>query len=93
MQESTGFQRTLSGQYSANVGAWLVSSAWAHRWWAPYLSAPSEALFPGILAIVLGMLGRVIVLRSSTVRRRQCDVDDPRDVAVFYIGLAIFTSG
>ena len=37
MQESTGFQRTLSGQYSANVGAWLISSAWAHRWWAPYL--------------------------------------------------------
>ena len=49
MQESTGFERSLSGQYSANVGAWLISSAWAHRWWAPYLSAPSEVLFPGIL--------------------------------------------
>jgi len=52
MQESTGFQRTLSGQYSANAGAWLISSAWAHRWWADYLYKPSEALFPGILAIV-----------------------------------------
>jgi len=91
MQASTGFQRTLSGQYSANVGAWLVSSAWAHRWWAPYLSAPSEALFPGILAIVLGAWGAAIVLRSfdggpTTVLRTI-----PRDVAIFYIGLAVFT--
>ena len=79
MQESTGFQRQLTGQYSANVGAWLASSAWAHRWWVPYLKA-SEVLFPGILAVVLGVLGARIALRS-----------DLRTIAMFYIGLAIFT--
>ncbi len=97
MQESTGFQRTLSGQYSANVGAWLISSAWAHRWWAAYLTAPSEVLFPGILAIVLGIWGAAIALsipdrrtpveRSSNDRRTIVE----RDVAWYYVGLAIFT--
>ena len=64
MQEATGFERSLTGQYSANVGAWLISSAWAHRWWASYLQAPSEVLFPGILAIVLGIGGAMVVLRG-----------------------------
>ena len=80
MQEATGFQRTLSGQYSANLGAWLNSSSWAHRWWAPYLTKPSEGIFPGVLAIVLGVLGARIWLRS-----------EHRDVGWYYIGLAIFT--
>ena len=80
MQESTGFERPLTGQYSANIGAWLVSSAWSHRWWAPYLTAPSEVLFPGILAIVLGVWGARIALRSPQ-----------RDIAIYYIGLALFT--
>ena len=66
MQESTGFERSLSGQYSANFGAWLISSAWAHRWWAPYLWTPSEGLFPGILALVLGCLGRDVRSTSET---------------------------
>ena len=80
MQESTGFQRTLSGQYSANLRGWLLSSAWAHRWWAPYLRDPSEGIFPGILAVVLGVVGARVALRS-----------EQRDVAWYYIGLAIFT--
>ena len=84
MQESTGFQRPLSGQYSANVGAWLISSAWAHRWWAEYLYKPSEALFPGILAIVLGIWGATFVRERDGVGLR-------RDEARYYIGLAIFT--
>jgi hypothetical protein len=84
MQESTGFQRTLSGQYSANVGAWLNSSAWAHRWWAPYLWRPSEGLFPGILAVVLGCWGATFVRERDTIGLK-------RDEAWYYIGLAIFT--
>ena len=80
MQESTGFQRTLSGQYSANLGAWLSSSAWAHRWWYGSLTAPSEVLFPGILAIVLGVSGARLALRGAS-----------RAAAWFYIGLAVFT--
>jgi hypothetical protein len=84
MQESTGFQRPLSGQYSANFTAWLNSSAWAHRWWVPYLWAPSEGLFPGILAIVLGCWGATFV-------RERDGIGLKRDEAWFYIGLAIFT--
>ena len=81
MQDATGFERSLSGQYSANVGAWLVSSAWAHRWWAPYLYAPSEVLFPGILgnrSRGMGGDARSTTVRRwfygrSTIVRRRCD--------------------
>ena len=84
MQESTGFERPLSGQYSANVAAWLNSSAWAHRWWVPYLWAPSEGLFPGILAVVLGCWGATFVRERDGIGLR-------RDEAWYYIGLALFT--
>ena len=84
MQESTGFERPLSGQYSANFGAWLNSSAWAHRWWVPYLWRPSEAIFPGILAIVLGCWGATFVRERDGVGLR-------KDEAWYYIGLALFT--
>jgi len=42
MQQRTGFSRTLDDAraYSANAGAWLASSAWAHRWWLTYLQRP-----------------------------------------------------
>lgn len=80
MQGATGFERPLDGQYSANLGAWLASSAWAHRWWYAYLTSPSEVLFPGILAIVLGAVGAKIALRGER-----------RDVALYYVGLAVFT--
>jgi hypothetical protein len=97
MQASTGFERPLSGQYSANAGAWLVSSAWAHRWWAEYLYKPTEVLFPGILAIVLGAWGATLVLRRSD--DRSTDAEQPwnnrrtfaRDVGLYYVGLAVFS--
>ena len=60
MQDATGFARQLDGSYSANISAWLISSAWAHRWWAPYVSNASEVLFPGIMTTVLGVWGAVI---------------------------------
>jgi hypothetical protein len=93
MQESTGFQRSLSGQYSATVGAWLNSSAWAHRWWVPYLRpAPSEGLFPGILAIVLGVLGARLGLRPHERPQEPSDGRPyERDVVIYYCGLALFT--
>ena len=84
MQDATGFERPISGQYSANVGAWLISSAWAHRWWAPYLYQPAEVLFPGILALVLGCWG------ASFVRERD-GIGLKRDEVRFYIFLAVFT--
>ena len=84
MQQATGFQRELSGQYSANLGAWLLSSAWAHRWWAPYLWQPSEGLFPGILALCLGCWGATLVRDRDGIGLR-------RDESWYYVGLALFT--
>jgi hypothetical protein len=65
VQAETGFARTLNDarEYSANLGGWFASSAWAHRWWFPYLQRPylsqdsREVLFPGILALGLGFWG------------------------------------
>lgn len=70
VQEELGFARTLEDaqMYSANAGAWLASSAWAHRWWLPYISGFSEVLFPGIVATVLGLAGLVVAARSRPDR-------------------------
>ena len=86
MQDTTGFARPLDGSYSANISAWLISSAWAHRWWAPYVANASEVLFPGIMATVLGIWGAVIAIRLKP------DTTDRRfspDVAWFYITTAV----
>jgi hypothetical protein len=95
MQERTGFARSLDDAraYSANTGAWLASSAWAHRWWLPYLQRPymqdfSEVLFPGFLAVILGLAGAWIggrridapVTMPATVLPSRLE----RDVAWFY---------
>ena len=65
VQETFGFARTLDDaqQYSANLGAWGASAAWAHRWWLPALGAFSEVLFPGLLTVTLGICGAVVLLR------------------------------
>src|SRR5688572_3788051 len=102
MQEATGFARPLDGSYSANLGAWLASSAWAHRWWVPYLQRPyfsenpSEVLFPGIVAVVFGVWGAFAAIR----RTGDEPSSDPRatpvvtsrfsnDIAWFYIATAV----
>jgi hypothetical protein len=87
MQEATGFSRPLDGSYSANLGAWLASSAWAHRWWVPYLRNPSEVLFPGVVATVLGVWGAGIA--TSTIRLKPDTTCLRRDVAWFYIVTAL----
>ena len=76
--------------YSANGGAWLASSAWAHRWWLPRIEGFSEVLFPGVLATVLGLAGLVRGLRrpaSATASPRPAWPAGPvlpRDVVLFY---------
>jgi len=71
VQQETGFARSLDDAriYSANLGAWLASSSWLHRWLVPYLQPPymaafSEVLFPGVLAVVLGAWGTWLGLRN-----------------------------
>ncbi len=91
--QEDGFARTLDDarQYSANAGAWLASSAWAHRWWLPSIEGFSEVLFPGILTTVLGLGGALHVLRSR--RRHDTGTADaprmPRDVAGFYLAVVL----
>lgn len=79
VQETGGFVRTLDDarQYSANLGAWGASSAWAHRWWLPALGHFNEVLFPGVLTVVLGVAGGVLLFQRG------------RDTAVLYILIAV----
>ena len=88
--QEDGFSRTLDDarQYSANAGAWLASSSWAHRWWLSHIEGFSEVLFPGLLASVLGLWGAVTLVRS-----RGADAPPPRalarDVAGYYLAVVV----
>jgi hypothetical protein len=75
-----GFARTLEDaqMYSADVGAWLASAAWSHRWWLDAIAPFNEVLFPGILTTVLGVTGLVLAVRQPRLR----------EVAIFY-GLSL----
>jgi len=91
--QEEGFSRTLDDarQYSANAGAWLASSAWAHRWWLPSIEGFSEVLFPGMLTTVLGLWGTLAVLRSrqQTSGTEVAAAPLPRDVAGFYLAVVV----
>jgi hypothetical protein len=70
VQRDAGFARTLDDarMYSADMAAWLASSAWVHRWWLPWIGSFNEVLFPGILTLGLGMAGIVIAARQPALR-------------------------
>lgn len=90
VQREQGFARTLDDarMYSANAGAWLASSAWAHRWWLPALGNFSEVLFPGVLATALGVAGFWIgTLRRGAGEARPVG----RDVVLFYATVIAIT--
>jgi hypothetical protein len=78
VQDEGGFVRTLDDarEYSANLSAWGASAAWAHRWWLPAIPNYNEVLFPGILALGLGVVG------IWTMRRT-------RDTAALYLLVAV----
>ncbi len=91
--QQDGFARTVeeARDYSANGGAWLASSAWAHRWWLPRIEGFSEVLFPGVLATLLGLAGLVRGLRRPSTNAHtpgpHAGPTAPvlaRDVVVFY---------
>lgn len=92
IQQETGFARSLDDArvYSANLGAWLASSSWLHRWLVPYLQPPymqsfSEVLFPGVLAVVLGLSGMWLGLRGGRVPAgRHFSAALPRDIIWMY---------
>jgi uncharacterized membrane protein len=70
VQQGTGFTRTLDDarMYSADAGAWLASSAWAHRSWLSWIEPFNEVLFPGLITLALGAAGVIIALRSPPER-------------------------
>ena len=70
--------RTLDDarQYSANLGAWGASAAWAHRWWLPALGDYNEVLFPGILTLV-------------SDASASHDASRARDTAILYLLIAV----
>lgn len=87
VRREQGFGRTLdeARMYSANLGAWLASSAWAHRWWLPALGDFNEVLFPGVFATILGIAGFWLGVRRTTSVGRSAS----REIALFYGGVAI----
>ena len=93
VQQELGFTRQLeeSRRYSADIGAWLASSAWAHRWWLPRLDGFNEVLFPGILASVLGLYGAWRGLGRATRAGEPARTTLSRDVAIFYVLVVAIT--
>ncbi len=80
---STALERgEEAARWSANISAWLASSAAAHAWWLPALQAWSpwtEVLFPGAITIALAVCALV------TLRRAPYDAR----VLVTYLAVAI----
>jgi hypothetical protein len=59
LQHNTGFARGLDDaqHYSADWRSYLASSTYAHRWILQRLGHWNEVLFPGVIAISLGLGG------------------------------------
>ncbi|MEP7118751.1 MAG: hypothetical protein ABI880_14275 [Acidobacteriota bacterium] len=91
--QQDGFARTLDDArvYSANGGAWLASSAWAHRWWLPAIEGFSEVLFPGLLLTGLGLAGawRALSGGPSVAAATPPAPRLARDVAIYYLIVAL----
>lgn len=68
VQQESGFARTLedSAHYAAEPHDYLISSAYAHRWLLAIgrsFGRYNEVLFPGMLALALGIPGAAIAAR------------------------------
>lgn len=102
--QEMGFERTLDDarEFAPTGSAWLVSSAWAHRWWLPWLGQFNEVLFPGFLALGLGSAGavwqflRAAVDGQQNLRKRgqspflQNLRTSQKDVALLYVLIGTF---
>jgi hypothetical protein len=97
--QELGFGRTLDDarEFAVTGSAWLASSAWAHRWWLPRLGRFNEVLFPGFLALGLGVAGALWqFLRTPTDGSPQKRCLAPfrggarKDVAMFYALIGTF---
>jgi hypothetical protein len=97
LQREAGFARSLddAAPYSAYVRSYLASSAHAHRWLLPIIQNwNGEVLFPGFMAVGLGLLGFTIALRRDPRPQTTATGGSRRDreTALFYgsIGVLAF---
>ena len=93
IQEETGFARSLDDAraYAATLTSYLASGAKAHRWMLPIIGRwGGEVLFPGFLALILGAVGAVSVLRPRreyNAARRNRD----RETVFFYGAIGVIS--
>lgn len=80
--QQSGFVRTIEGsrQYVADWRAYLASGNLLHAWMLAHLGSWKEVLFPGFLAIVLGLLGGAAGWCAGGRRR---------EAAALYTGLTL----
>ncbi len=84
LQRSTGFARPFEGArlFAADWRAYFASSAYAHSWMLRFLGHWKEVLFPGFIALALGVTGVVVGLRQ---RGRI------RELTILYTAIALVT--
>jgi hypothetical protein len=93
IQQETGFARSLdeSRQWSAYLRSYLASGAHAHAWLLPIIRDWNSAvLFPGFLAVGLGVAGGVMAFRGTPGAPEHAPARD-RETAIFYGSLALLT--
>lgn len=72
LQRTTGFARSSDDAYlfAADWRSYFASSAYAHRWLLRFLGHWKEVLFPGFVAVVLGLAGIAVGWRAGGRIRR-----------------------
>jgi hypothetical protein len=88
VQEESGFRRTIEDAImnSAQPSAYLASAARAHAWLldiARSIGRFHEVLFPGMLAIALGLAGLLLAMRRAAPASRE------RETALVYTILTL----
>ena len=90
LQSDTGFGRSLddAGMYSAYWRSYLASAAHAHSWMLAIIKDWNhEVLFPGFLAIILGVAGIAAMARRPEGGGR---LSGDRETLVLYASLGAF---
>jgi hypothetical protein len=91
IQDDTGFARSLDDArtWSAYVRSYLASGSHAHEWMLPLIKEWNGAvLFPGFLALILGVAGVVVGLRRQASGARW---SQDRETVVLYGSVAVLT--
>jgi hypothetical protein len=94
IQRETGFARSLDDarQWSAYWRSYLASGSHAHAWLLPLIRDWNQCvLFPGFLAIGLGLAGARSAFRGSRGHPTRSDRDRDRETVLLYGSIAALT--